>query len=56
MAEALGAAEDALTAALGHEAKAKPRAGGCRIQLDFDSPAEAVELAEKLLGGAVGHR
>lgn len=51
LAEALAAAEDALTAALGHEAKAKPRAGGCRIQLDFDSPAEAVELAEKLLGG-----
>jgi hypothetical protein len=50
LAEALGAAEDALTAALGHEAKAKPRGGGCRIQLDFDSPAEAVELAEKLLG------
>jgi ParB family transcriptional regulator, chromosome partitioning protein len=50
LAEALGAAEDALTAALGHEAKARPRGGGCRIQLDFDSPAEAVELAEKLLG------
>jgi len=50
LAQALGAAEDALTAALGHEAKAKPRGGGCRIQLDFDSPAEAVELAEKLLG------
>jgi ParB family transcriptional regulator, chromosome partitioning protein len=51
LTEALGAAEDALTAALGHEAKARPRGGGCRIQLDFDSPAEAVELAEKLLGG-----
>ncbi len=38
LAEALAAAEDALTAALGHEAKARPRAGGCRIQLDFDSP------------------
>ncbi len=50
LAEALAAAEDALTAALGHEAKARPRAGGCRIQLDFDSPSEAVELAEKLLG------
>ena len=49
LAEALAAAEDALTAALGHEAKARPRAGGCRIQLDFDSPSEAVELAEKLL-------
>jgi ParB family transcriptional regulator, chromosome partitioning protein len=52
LAEALGAAEDALTAALGHEAKAKPRGTGCRIQLDFDSPGEAVELAEKLLRGS----
>ena len=51
LAQALGAAEDALTAALGHEAKAKPRGGGCRIQLDFDSPTAAVELAEKLLAG-----
>jgi hypothetical protein len=52
LAEALGAAEDALTAALGHEVKARPKGAGCRIQLDFDSPAEAVELAEKLLGGS----
>jgi len=50
LAEALAAAEDALTAALGHPAKARPRGDGCRIQLDFDAPAEAVELAEKLLG------
>ena len=54
LAEALAAAEDALTAALGHEAKARPRGGGCRIQLDFDSPAEAVELAERLLAGGLG--
>ena len=38
LAEALAAAEDALTAALGHEAKARPRGDGCRIQLDFDCP------------------
>jgi ParB family transcriptional regulator, chromosome partitioning protein len=47
--EALGAAEDALTAALGRDVRARPRGDGCRIQIDFDSPAEAVALAERLL-------
>ena len=47
--EALGAAEDALAAALGHDVKARPRGEGCRVQIDFDSPAEAVALAERLL-------
>ncbi|MDQ3719670.1 MAG: ParB/RepB/Spo0J family partition protein [Actinomycetota bacterium] len=56
LAESLAAAEDALTAALGHEAKARPRGEGCRVQLDFDSPAQAVELAERLLGGAAARR
>ena len=56
LAESLAAAEDALTAALGHEAKARPRGEGCRVQLDFESPAEAVELAERLLAGATARR
>ncbi len=56
LAEALGAAEDALTAALGHEANARPRGEGCRVHLDFDSPTEAVELAERLLAAAAARR
>jgi ParB family transcriptional regulator, chromosome partitioning protein len=46
---ALAAAEDALTAALGHEARVRARGEGCRVELDFETPAEAVELAERLL-------
>ncbi len=56
LAAALAAAEDALTAALGHEAKARPHGEGCRIQLDFGSPTQAVELAEKLLSHAAARR
>ena len=53
--EALAAAEDALTAALGHEAKVRARGEGCRVELELESPAEALELAERLLGrGARG--
>ena len=51
--EALAAAEDALTAALGRPARARARGRGCRVALDFDHPHEAVELAERLLGRAV---
>jgi ParB family transcriptional regulator, chromosome partitioning protein len=47
--EALAAAEDALSAALGREVRVKARGEGCRVELDFDSPAEAVQLAEQLL-------
>jgi ParB family chromosome partitioning protein len=47
--EALGAAEDALSAAFGREVRVRPRGDGCRVELDFDSPAEAVRLAEQLL-------
>ena len=47
--EALAAAEDALSAALGREVRVKARGEGCRVELDFDSPAEVVELAEQLL-------
>jgi ParB family transcriptional regulator, chromosome partitioning protein len=49
--EALAAAEDALTAALGHPVRVRARGDGCRVELDFDSPSEAVELAGQILSG-----
>jgi ParB family chromosome partitioning protein len=49
LAEALAAAEDALSAALGHEAKARARGDRCVVEISFESPAEAVRLAERLL-------
>ena len=49
LADALGAAEDALSAALGREVKVRPRGGGCRVELDLDHPREAIELAERIL-------
>jgi ParB family chromosome partitioning protein len=48
--EALAAAEDALSAALGREVKVRARPDGCRAEIDFAEPAEAVALAERLLG------
>jgi ParB family transcriptional regulator, chromosome partitioning protein len=53
LAEALAAAEDTLTAALGQPVKVRPRGDGCRVELDFDAPADAVALAERVL--ARGH-
>ena len=47
--EALAAAEDALSAALGQEVRVRARGEHCRVELDLDTPAEAVELAERLL-------
>jgi len=53
LAEALGAAEDTLSTALGQPVKARPRGeNGCRVELDFDSPADAVALAERILARA----
>lgn len=52
LADALAAAEDALTAALGYEVKVHARGDGARAELSFDSPGEAIALAEKLLRGA----
>jgi ParB family chromosome partitioning protein len=49
LAEALGAAEDALTAALGREVKVRSRGSGCRVILDLDHAREAIELAERIL-------
>jgi ParB family chromosome partitioning protein len=49
--EALAAAEDALTASLGHAVKVRARGEGCRAELEFDTPAEAVRFAERVLAG-----
>jgi ParB family chromosome partitioning protein len=52
--EALAAAEDALSAALRREVRARPRGEGCRVEIDFESPGEAVALAERLRASAAG--
>ena len=49
LAEALAAAEDTLAAALGRPVKVRARDEGCRVELDFDSPADVVALAERIL-------
>ncbi len=49
LADALAAAEDALTAALGREVKVRPRRGSYRVELDLTEPQEGVELAERIL-------
>jgi ParB family chromosome partitioning protein len=52
LAEALAAAEDAMAAALGRDVKARARGARCVIELEFERPAEAVELAQSLLSAA----
>jgi ParB family transcriptional regulator, chromosome partitioning protein len=52
LAEALAAAEDALTAALGQAVKVRSRSGKCKVELEFETPADAVALAERLMSGA----
>jgi ParB family chromosome partitioning protein len=49
LADAIGAAEDALSAALGREVKVRPRGAGYRVELDLEHPREGVELAEAIL-------
>jgi ParB family transcriptional regulator, chromosome partitioning protein len=53
LAEALAAVEDTLSAAFGQPVKVRAKGDGCRVELDFDTPADAVALAERLL--ARGH-
>jgi ParB family transcriptional regulator, chromosome partitioning protein len=53
LAEALAAAEDALSAALGRDVKARARGERCVIELEFEQPAEAIELAQALLSAGV---
>ena len=52
LAEALAAAEDTLAAAFGQPVKVRPRGEGCRVELDFETPADAVALAERILSRA----
>jgi ParB family chromosome partitioning protein len=48
--DALAAAEDALSAALGCEVRVSRRGDGCRAEIDFAEPSEAVAMAERVLG------
>jgi ParB family chromosome partitioning protein len=52
LAEALAAAEDTLSTAFGRPVRVRARGEGCRVELEFDSPGEAVELAERILARA----
>jgi len=49
LADALGAAEDALTAALGREVRVRAHGDGAKAELIFDTPTEAIDLAERWL-------
>ncbi|MEA2374025.1 MAG: ParB family transcriptional regulator, chromosome partitioning protein [Thermoleophilaceae bacterium] len=49
LADAIGAAEDTLSAALGREVSIRPRAGAYRVEFELDHPREGVELAERIL-------
>ena len=40
------------TTAFGRAVRVRPRGDGCRVEVDFDSPGEAVELAERILSRA----
>jgi ParB family chromosome partitioning protein len=53
LAEALAAAEDTLAAALGREVRARARGERCVVEIEFDHPAEAVELARSMLAAGV---
>ena len=47
LADAIGAAEDALTAALGREVRVRKTASGFRAEFEFEEPREGIELAER---------
>jgi ParB family chromosome partitioning protein len=47
--DALGAAEDALAAALGHEVRIRPRSTGFRVEFELEHPREGIDLAERIL-------
>lgn len=49
LVDAMAAAADALTAATGHDVKVKPAPSGVRAEITFETPAEAVALAELIL-------
>jgi ParB family chromosome partitioning protein len=47
-AAAVAAVEEALSSALGRPVRVRPKGDGCRVELDFDTAAEAERLAERL--------
>jgi ParB family transcriptional regulator, chromosome partitioning protein len=49
--EVAAAAEDALSTALGRRARVRLRGERCRVEVDFETPAEAVEVAERIMAG-----
>src|SRR5690349_19265085 len=49
LVDAMAAASDALTAATGHDVKVKATASGVRAEIAFESPSEAIQLAELML-------
>ncbi|MEA2331100.1 MAG: ParB family transcriptional regulator, chromosome partitioning protein [Thermoleophilaceae bacterium] len=53
LAEALAAAEDTLAAALGREVRARAKGDRCVVEIEFDEPSEAIELARSMLAAGV---
>src|SRR3954470_17364645 len=49
LVDAMAAAANALTAATGHDVRVKATASGIRAEISFESPAQAVALAELIL-------
>ncbi len=49
LAEALAAAEDALSSVLGHPVTARAKGRRCIVELEFESPAAALEYATRAL-------
>jgi ParB family chromosome partitioning protein len=52
--DALSAAEDALTAAIGYEVKLRPMRNCYRAQIDLEDLRDGIALAERLMRGAGG--
>jgi ParB family chromosome partitioning protein len=50
LADLLGAAEDALSEALGRDVKVTPKGSGCRVEFQLDDAHEAVDLAARIGG------
>jgi hypothetical protein len=49
LADALAAAEDALSVALGREVRARAKGARCVVEVEFTTPAEAIETARSIL-------
>lgn len=49
LVDALAAASDALTAATGRDVRVKPAKSGFKAEIAFDSPDQAIQLAEEIL-------